>query len=201
MYPYNYKGQKIQTDSDSIMLNRGFIVLFQVSAANAVAADTDAIIAGIAASAADPVVTSEGFTNPGAARNITATTRGTAGDVKAVQVIVEGTNMNNEPITETLPVFTVDTLGTVSGSKAFKTITKVTVPAMDGAGALVDIGFGEKLGIPYKLAHNTVLKTFLDNAPEGTAPTVTVDSANLEGNTIDLNSALSGKVVDAYLIV
>jgi hypothetical protein len=72
---------------------------------------------------------------------------------------------------------------------------------MDGADVTVTIGFGDKLGLPFKLAHNTVLFAFLDNTKEGTAPTVAVSATDFEGNTIDLNSALAGKVVDAYLVV
>ena len=65
----------------------------------------------------------------------------------------------------------------------------------------VSVGWGDKLGLPYKLAHNTVQQTFLNNTKEGTAPTVATDVANIEGNTVDLNSALAGQVVDVYLLV
>jgi len=67
----------------------------------------------------------------------------------------------------------------------------------------VSVGWNDKLGLPYKLAHNTVIPgmTYLNNVKEGTNPTVTVSSSALESNTIDLNSALDGHVVDSYLIV
>jgi hypothetical protein len=67
----------------------------------------------------------------------------------------------------------------------------------------VKVGWNDKLGLPYKLAHNTVLPglTFLNNVKEGTDPTITVSATALESNTIDLNSALNGTVVDAYLLV
>jgi len=201
MYPYNHKmGQRIQTDADGVALDRSFLAHFQVAAADAVLGTAAAAHAAITC-ALTPVVTTTGFTNPAAPRNVTATAGGTAGDIKAVQVVIEGTNYAGEAISETLPVFTVDTAGIVTGSKAFKTITKVTIPAMDGAGATVSVGFGAKLGLPYKLTHNTVLHAFLDNAREGTAPTVAVSATVLESNTITLNSALNAKVVDAYLIV
>jgi hypothetical protein len=150
--------------------------------------------------AANDVLTTA-ITNPGTPRNITATVGGTAGDIKAVQVIVAGTNYNGEIITETLPVFTVDTAGTVSGSKAFATITSITIPAHDGTGATTSIGFGEALGLPYKLAHNTVLEAYLANVKEATAPTVAISATALESNTIDLYSALNGSIVDIYLLV
>jgi len=146
-------------------------------------------------------VITTGITNPAVPRNVTATTDGTAGDIKAVQVIVEGTNFNDEVISETLPAFTVNTKTTVTGNKAFKTITKITVPPHDGTGATTSIGFGAKLGLPFKLAHNTVVNAFVDNAIEAVAPTVTVSTTDIESNTISLATALSGKVVDAYLLI
>lgn len=200
--PYNPDmGQTIKTDVIQKNTDMAFTAHFQVPAADAVAASNTGILAAFATSASVSTVKTTGFTQPAVPRNITATAGGTAGDIKAVQVVVEGTNYEGQAITETLQAFTVDTAGTVSGTKAFKTITKVTVPAMDGAGATVSIGFGDKLGLPYKLAHNTVHLTFLDNTLEGTAPTVTTDIDEIEKNTIDLNSALNGKIVDAYLYV
>jgi hypothetical protein len=65
----------------------------------------------------------------------------------------------------------------------------------------VKVGTGEKLGLPYKLTHNTVLKTYLNNVLEGTAPTVTTDVDEIEKNTVDLNSSLNSSVVDVYLMV
>ncbi len=150
--------------------------------------------------AASDILTT-GITNPSVPRNITATAGGTTGDIKAVQVIVEGTNYNGDVITETLPAFTADTAGTVTGNKAFKTVTKITIPPHDGTGATTAIGFGSKLGLPYKLAHNTCLEAFIDNEKEGTAPTVATSETAIESNTITLNTSLSGKVVDAYFIV
>jgi len=200
-YPYNPNmGQKIQSQARGMLGDAASLFHINIPMAYAVVADTDAVKIGIVTSIAETVVL-EGFTKLNIARNITATTRGTAGDVKAVQIVVEGLNMNNEAITETLPAFTIDTLGTVTGAKAFKEVTKVTIPAMDGAGVLVDIGFGEVIGLPFKLSHNTLLKTYRANVEEVTAPTVQKDSAKLEGNTMKLNAALNGTDIDAYFIV
>lgn len=197
---YDSKGGRIKTDVRGVVVDRAFLAHFQVAAAAATVADTDGIHAVIVDTGVQQVITT-GITNPSVPRNITATAGGTALDIKAIQVIIEGTNCADEVITETLPAFTVDTAGTVTGSKAFKTVTKITIPAHDGIGATTAIGFGEKLGLPYKLPHNTVLATYHDNIPEGTAPTVAVSTTALESNTIDLNTALNGKQVDAYLIV
>lgn len=142
-----------------------------------------------------------GITNPNIPRNITATTDGTAGDIKAVQVIIEGTNYLDEAITETLPAFTENNKTTVVGNKAFKTVTKIKIPAHDGLGATTAIGYGEKLGLPYLLPYNTVLKAAFDNTAEANAPTVTTSLTAIESNTIDFDSALNSKILDAYLIV
>jgi hypothetical protein len=148
-------------------------------------------------------VATTNITNPAVPRNVTATAGGTAADIGAIKVTITGTNYADEEISEELPVFTVNTAGTVTGSKAFKTITQISVPAHDGTGATTAIGFGDKLGLPFKLSHNTVIPgmTFLDNTVESTDPTVAVDADAVQGNTIDLNSALDGSVVDVYLIV
>lgn len=204
-YPFNPAlGQLMQTGVEGITVDRGFLAHFQVSAVNAVAADADGVHAAINCSADTTVVVTTGFTNPAVPRNITATVAAETanlGNIKAVQVTVYGTNYLDEAISEKLDAFTADTAGTVESDKAFKTVTKVEIPAMDGAGVTVTIGFGDKLGLPFKLAHNTVLFAFLDNTKEGTAPTVAVSATDFEDNTIELNSALAGKVVDAYLIV
>jgi len=139
------------------------------------------------------------ITNPPAPRNITATAGGTAGDIKAIQVTVEGTDMLDEAIREVLPAFTVDIAGTVVGAKAFKTLTKATIPAHSGTGATTAIGFGDKLGLPYKRATIPCIAAYLGNTIESTAPTIVADASDIEKNTIDLNSALNGSKVDAYV--
>ncbi|MBP2638436.1 MAG: hypothetical protein H6Q72_4343 [Firmicutes bacterium] len=197
---YDPKLGRIKTDASGVVLDRAFIAHLQIAAADAVVASTTGVHAAVTSTAEQQVVTTA-ITNPAVPRNITATAGGTAGDIKAIQVIVAGTNYADEAITETLPAFTVDTAGTVTGSKAFKTVTSITIPAHDGTGATTAIGFGAKLGLPYKLAHNTVLAAYLDNAKEATAPTVTVSSTAIESNTMTLNTALSGKIVDAYLMI
>lgn len=151
---------------------------------------------------AAPDVITTNITQPSVPRSITATAGGgTANDIGAIKVKIEGTNYADEPIEEELAAFTANTPGTKESTKAFKTVTKITIPAHDGTGATTAIGFGEKLGLPYKLSHNTVLAAYLDNVLETTAPTVTTSATAVESNTVDLNSSLNGKVVDVYLLV
>jgi len=162
-------------------------------------ADADGILAAVTCTGSPQTITT-GINQPEVPRNITATAGGTAGDIKAIQVVVAGTNAEDQAITETLPAFTVNTAGIVSGAKAFKTVTSITIPAHDGTGATTAIGFGDVLGIGHRLARNTVVAAYLDNALEGTAPTVVVSASAIESNTADLNSALSSTPVILELV-
>jgi hypothetical protein len=202
-YPYNPGlGQTMQTDVEGVEVDKGNVAHFVVAAAAAVAATTASVKALFATSGSTTTVATTGITQPAVPKNLTVTAAGTDADVKAVQVTITGTNYADEVITEAMPAFTVNTLGTVVGSKAFKTITSISVPAMDGNGVTVSVGEGEKLGLPYKLPLNTVIRTFLGGTLEGTAPTVTTSTTAVESNTVDLNTALDGaKAVDVYLIV
>lgn len=200
-YPYNPGlGQVIQSDVDGTNVDRGFIAHFQVSAANAVAPSTTGVHAAVTDNSAQQVITTA-ITNPAVPRNITATAGGTATDIKAIQVIIAGTDFNGDAITETLPAFTENTAGSVTGSKAFKTVTSITIPAHDGNGATTAIGWGDKYGLPYKRAHIPVIASYLNNSLEGTAATIAASATVLASNTIDLNSASNGSVIDAYLVV
>ncbi|WEK53325.1 MAG: hypothetical protein P0Y55_12085 [Candidatus Cohnella colombiensis] len=197
---YNPKNGRLKTDASGVNVKRGFPAHLVIEAAQATAPNTAGIRAAAASTGSTSVFTT-GITQPSVPRNITATAGGTAADIKAIQVIIEGTNFNDEVITETLPAFTASTAGTVTGIKAFKTVTKITIPAHTNTGATTAIGFGKKLGIPYKLPHNTVLFAALDNVREATAPTVTNSATAIENNTVDLNTALNSKQVDVYLVV
>lgn len=155
---------------------------------------TTAIKTAVTDTGSQQVITT-GITQPDVPRNVTATAGGTSGDVKAIQVIVAGTNAEGVAITETLPAFTVNTTGTVTGSKAFKTITSITIPAHDGTGATTAIGTGAKIGIGHRLSRNSVVNAYLNGAKEGTLPTVAVSASAIESNTVTLNSTLDGTAV------
>lgn len=160
---------------------------------------TTAVHAAVTDTGVDQVVTTA-ITNPDVPRNVTATSGGTAADIKAVQVIVAGTNAEGAVITETLPIFTVNTATTVTGSKAFATVTSITIPAHDGTGATTAVGLGAKVGLGERLSLDTVIAAHLAGVREGTRPTVVVSSSAIESNTVTLNSALAGTavVVDYY---
>jgi len=200
LFPFDTTGAEIASDVTDEDLDRGFIAHFEVAAEDAVAADTDGVHAAVTDNGGEQEITTE-ITDPAVPRNITATAGGTGGDIKAIQVVIDGTNFLDAAIQETLPAFTGDTPGTVEGSKAFKTVTKATIPAHDGTGATTAIGWGDILGLPYKRSIMSCIDAFLDESKEGTPPTLTVDSSNIEGNTIELDSALDESKVDAFIVV
>jgi hypothetical protein len=138
---------------------------------------------------------STAITDPDVPRNITATAGGTAADIAAIQVTVNGTDGDGVAITEDLPAFTENTAGTVVGSLAFASVTSIVIPAHDGTGATTAIGTGAKLGLPVPLAYDTVVAAHFGGVRESTRPTVTTSSSATSGNTIALNSTLDGSAV------
>jgi hypothetical protein len=204
-YPYNPNaGQELQTDAAGVNADRGFIAHIGIVGANAGAADPVGLHAAHTDDGAPEVFLAAALVDGGVlpvARTITATADGVAGDIKAVSVLIEGTDISGAAITETLPAFTVDTAGTVAGTKAFKTVTKVTIPAHDGNGATTSIGFSQVLGLPYKLKADSVIMAMHNDTRESVAPTVTTDGQSLCNNTIELDTNLDGHDVDIFLIV
>lgn len=187
------------TSPNSRRYHSGRSRILSATYTTAAATSTTAVHAAVTDTGVQQVVTTA-ITNPDHPRAMTATAGGTAGDIKAIQVVVAGTNIWGQAITETLPAFTVDTAGTVQGSKAFATVTSITIPAHDGTGATTAVGINDKLGLPVCLDRNTVIAAYLGGTKEGTAPTVAVDSDEVEKNTVDLNSALNASdvVIDYY---
>jgi hypothetical protein len=309
MIPFSPKNQKIKTNA-GISIDQAFVAHLNISAAAAVAASNTAVLAATNLGTAAQVITT-GITSPAAPRGmrIKGNLSGVAGNV-----VIEGTNYAGDAIFETIAL---NGSSAVDGAKAFRTVTKITLPAeshtsaaqvetatvvgtistagnatvvitctgmtgtpktisvpvalsdnasavagkirtalaadsavaamftVGGTGAnivltrstraanitnlnisidngtcagltaaptsadttagvaydTVSVGFSDVLGLPYKLPHNTVLATYVDNALESTAATVATSATAIESNTFDPNTALSGKAVDIYLLV
>jgi hypothetical protein len=114
---------------------------------------------------------------------------------------IVGTDIDDQVITESI---TPAADATVQGTQAFKTVDHVT-----GVGWVIDsvddedqieVGFGELIGLPDMLLHDTVLFVLFNNVREGTHPTVATESTILSENTVDLNSGLDGSVVVIYYL-
>jgi hypothetical protein len=182
----------LKTDVYGISADQAYMARLTLSAAQAVAADPDGLLDGTALGVAATTVTT--FLNPMPyARNITIV----ASAAQAGNAVVTGTNLADQVITETI---TFDGTTPVLGAKAFKTVTKIVLPIKAGT-ENVDIGWGDKLGLPFMLAKRPLLWATDDGVIETTAPTVVVDDDELEKNTIDLHSAMDGSVIDIYLVL
>lgn len=191
MHPVNIKmGQTITSDG-AVNPIRGFIarLLYEAAAAKSAVA----VLAETALTDAPQTIITN-ITDPDVVRNLTV--KGNAGGI-AGDVVIRGKNYANEDIEVTIAL---NGATEVLGLKAVKVVEEIDLPVETNVGTdTVSIGVGDSLGLPYILTNNTVLKTYLDNTLEGTEPTV-IASANLENNTILLDSALDATNVDVYLI-
>lgn len=200
--PQSQALRRAATDVPGEFIERvGGPVKLHLTAAEAAAPSTNGVKTAVTDTGSPQTITT-GINNPPYPRCITATSGGTANDIKAIQVVITGTNMLDEVITETLPVFTENSATTVIGTKAFKTVTSIAIPAHDNTGATTAIGWGDKCGLPYEIAENcVVIAAYLGATREGALPTIVVDSDEIEKNTFDLSSALNGSTVDLYFLI
>jgi hypothetical protein len=122
MYPYNFKrGQTIQTDASGVSVDRSFLAHYNIPAASATAEANASVMALTVLDAAKSITA--GLTSPAAPRNV-KTIANVAGVTTKVKVY--GTNFAGAAISEEL---TLNGTTVVAGSLAFKTITKVDLPA------------------------------------------------------------------------
>ena len=196
MTPYKAnRGQTIATDIPLGRADRFFGAHLVFAASAAVAASNVAVLAATALTSAAQNITA-GITSPGMARALRI--KGNASGITG-NVVAHGTNDLDEVITETIAL---NGSNAVDGTKAFKTVTQLDLPAETHAGTdTVSVGFCDKIGLPYLLARDTVIAAHLDNALEATHPTVTNSATAIESNTVKLASALNGTQVDIYLLV
>ena len=193
---YNpFIGQHLLTHAEGITADRAYIAHYVIPAAKAVAADTDYVLAATALDADEVTVVTTGITNPPTPRVLSVT--GSA-DTAIGEVEITGTDAAGAALSETI----VSTgAATVVGTKAFATVTKITLPALAGAnGETISVGIAGAFGLPYKLPYDTVLKIYRD----GTATTVASSSFSatvLAANYIVPNLSLNGSQVDVFLIV
>lgn len=135
-----------------------------------------------------PTVITTFLAQPDFPRNVVITTGGTTADVAGGTVVVEGTNIRGEAISENFAI-TENQSGATTGNKAFKTITKVTIPAQDGAAATYSVGDGTKLGLDRTL---NGAGEFLALTMDGAAETVSANAASataVESNTVTPTNA------------
>lgn len=109
-----------------------------------------------------------GITNPDFPRNLTV--KGNDANVTG-NVVINGTDILNAVLTETIAL---SGASAVVGTKAFKTITSIVLPAYNTAGTEnVSVGVGVKLGFPVRL-YNINQKIYSNFDAAIDAGTVTV---------------------------
>lgn len=134
---------------------------------------------------------------PDVPRALSVTFAGTAGDIKAVAVTITGKNVEGKTITDTFTP-TVDTAGTISGTKAFKSVTSISVPAQDGAGVTVAVDTLDLLGLNHRLPTGT---TTANVRIVSTSNVKNITAANLGANGVKtLQSTPSAVAVSPSLV-
>lgn len=137
--------------------------------------------------AAIPVFDMDDVTQPDVCRCLSV--KGTkAGATLTGNVVVTGTDYNDEAISET---FALNGDSTITGTKAFKSITNVALPGWVTDGDNVVIGVTDKIGMPHKMDGNNILHLLVDGVKEAPAA-VTFSSTVLAQNTFDGTTASNG---------
>lgn len=170
------------------------------------ASDT-AVHAGIASTTGSQTITT-GFTNPDVPRAIRLAFADTTGDIAAGVVEVFGTNVEGQPISEEF-VLSANQSADIDGVKAFKTVTRVDVPPMDGTGATITVGYSNALGVNHRLyANNTTVKVYSSTDVASripptlqAAPTVVTDEVDVEFNLVTPATAPDGTTFLSILYV
>jgi hypothetical protein len=113
-----------------------------------------------------------------------------AGGSLTGNVVITGTNIRGEVITDTIAINTNDS--EVFGVKAFKTITNIHVPVRVTSADTVSVGVGDALGLDRCMEGNEVLLMTAGGVYETSRPTVVADVDEVEKNTINPDTALDG---------
>lgn len=195
LYPYNPNmGQKVQTGIHGAVVDAGYVA--HLVWANPVATSANRILNAAATSGA-PTIIAAFAGQPDFARQISITPGGTTANALAGNILVEGLDEGGNIITENVAIAAASA-AVVFTTKAFKTITKVTIPAQ-GAAVTFSAGITDKLGIPYTLVHDTALFALFNNVKE--VVVLTLNAADATKNLVDFTSALNGSRADLYLVV
>jgi hypothetical protein len=136
------------------------------------------------------------ITNPDVPRTVTA--KGNASGI-AGNVIVTGTNMEGEKITDTIAL---SGTAEVEGVKAFKTITAIQLPIKTNtSGDTVSIGIASKIGLPHIVSYAVCLLLALFGGAADTGGTLAVDADEIEKNLYTPAGTLDGStLLDLYYL-
>jgi len=167
--------------------------IIPVAFGSPLAADTNAIHAAITLTGSPQTITTA-FTDPDVCR--VPTIKGNAGGM-AGNVVLTCVDSLGATFTQTVAL---SGSSTVAGTKACVSVTQAVVPAETHVGTdTIEIGFSDKLGLPFQTSYPICLLAMYNGVAEGTAPTLTV-GATVAECTIDLNTVLAGASVFAVFV-
>jgi len=160
---------------------------------NPITKSTAGLKAAAATAAVEQVFTDTDLLAPGKAellanpRNVTISGNGNS-DINASIIDVQGTDINDKAISEAISISN-NLGGETAGTAAFKTVTKITIPAQGGASGTFSFGIGFIFGVKEKIeADSVVINT---EFPDGTVLTTpaTIDPIL---NTVSSDQAFDG---------
>jgi len=193
VYPYNPDlGQKLQGDPSVPPVDRLFIMHYQIAPA---ATGVNTVHSAITLPGSGTLEVTDGITNPDVPRTITIT--GSQSGITG-NVVIAGTDAAGNVITETLAA---NGTATVESTRAFKTVTSITVPAKNATGDTISVGTGKKVGLPRKVYNANFKLVSLFNGSTD-AGTLTVDGSDLSKNLYSIAGTPNGsKVLDLVILV
>lgn len=163
---------------ESLALHVGLPVHYQITPA---ASSATAVHAAVTLPNTGTLEVTTAITNPDVPRTVTV--KGNAVGI-AGNVVIDGTNAAGVAIQDTIAL---NGSTEVEGVKAFKTVTKITLPAKtNGSGDTVSVGMAKKFGLPHIVYNAAFLLVKLFNGSADTG-TLAVDNDELEKNLFALN--------------
>jgi hypothetical protein len=162
-YPRKVTSQYRLAGSNGGTVDEGQIANVRIAP---LAINTTSVHAAAVQPATGTTVLTTGITNPDVPRTLRL-----VGNTSTVtgNVVIAGTDSNGDAITETVAM---NGTTAVETTRAFHTVTSITLPARGASGDSVSVGLGSKVGLYHHLTENTVLKSIFNGAVD--AGTVSV---------------------------
>lgn len=195
LFPLNASvAQRVQSDAAPVA--RGFIAIYECVPDTI---DTDGILDGQAVSNSVTTTATAILAQPTAPCTVTVLPVGTTASVPAGDVVVTGTDIAGNVISDAL-TFAANATEAVESVKAFASITSILFPIQDGTGITYDVGNGKKLGLPHRRANISAIVKLFDGAADN--GTETVNATDLAKNLFNLDGTPDGtKVFRTYYII
>lgn len=163
-------------------------------------ANASNVHAAVTGAADAEVEVTTGFTNPDVPRSLSITPGGTTADVKACTIMVYGTDYAGNEISEGF-AFLENASTATAGVKAFKTVTRMVIPAQDGAAATFAVGRGNKLGLPFAMdATSQIMLGILGTTITAHNPAVSAP-VSVAGSTIEMSAGTYNGTKEALVFL